>query len=70
MMMKGCFLADTVFSHYSLFKPLTQGKRKLVDGFVRWLSRGNVGLNQQASVTDVKEEDPTGLYDGFYVKTH
>ena len=31
--------------------------------------RGDVGLSQRASVTDIKEEEPTGLYDGFYVKT-
>jgi hypothetical protein len=47
-----------------------QGKRNLVDGFIRWCQRGKVGLNQNVNVKDVVEEDPTGLYDDFYVKTH
>ena len=41
----------------------------MVDGFIRWCEKGDVGLSQRASVTDIKEEEPTGLYDGFYVKT-
>ena len=41
----------------------------MVDGFIRWCKKGDVGLSQRASVTDIKEEEPTGLYDGFYVKT-
>jgi hypothetical protein len=41
----------------------------MVDGFIRWCKKGDVGLNQQATVTEVKEEDPTGLFEGFYVKT-
>jgi hypothetical protein len=32
--------------------------------------KGNVGLNQIVGVTEVLDEEPTGLYDGFYVKTH
>ena len=40
----------------------------MVDGFVRWCKRGNVGLSQVISVRDVIEEEPTGLYDAFYVK--
>jgi hypothetical protein len=40
----------------------------MVDGFVRWCKRGNVGLSQVVSVRDVIEEEPTGLYDAFYVK--
>mmetsp|Transcript_26438 Transcript_26438/g.37277 ORF Transcript_26438/g.37277 Transcript_26438/m.37277 type:complete len:143 (+) Transcript_26438:160-588(+) len=47
-----------------------EGKRKMVDGFVRWCKKGNVGLSQVTAVKDVIEEVPTGLYDGFYVKTH
>ena len=45
-----------------------QGKAHMVDGFVRWCKRGNVGLSQVVSVRDVIEEEPTGLYDAFYVK--
>lgn len=45
-----------------------QGKEKMVDGFVRWVKRGKVGLSQVTAVTNVIEEEPTGLYDGFYVK--
>lgn len=48
-----------------------EGKRKQVDAFIRWCKRGSksVGLSQKLNVVDVIEEDPTGLYDGFYVKT-
>lgn len=46
-----------------------QGKRKTVDGFIRWCERGSVGLSQVVKVSKVIDEDPTGLYDGFYVKT-
>ena len=42
----------------------------MVEGFLRWCQKGDVGLNQRATVVDIKEEEPTGLYDGFYVKTH
>jgi len=45
-----------------------EGKRKMVDGFVRWCKKGNVGLSQVVHVQDVLEEEPTGLYDEFYVK--
>ncbi|KAI2499738.1 Acylphosphatase [Fragilaria crotonensis] len=45
-----------------------EGKAHMVDGFVRWCKRGNVGLSQVISVRDVIEEEPTGLYDAFYVK--
>lgn len=41
----------------------------MVDGFVRWCKKANVGLSQVVRVEEVKEEEPTGLYDGFYVKT-
>ena len=41
----------------------------MVDGFVRWCKKGNVGLSQVVGVDTVEEEEPTGLYDGFYVKT-
>ena len=46
-----------------------EGKRKLVDGFVRWCNRGNVGLSQVMKVLDVIDEEPTGLYESFYCKT-
>jgi len=46
-----------------------EGKKKMVDGFVRWCQRGNVGLSQVTTVKEIFEEDPTGLYDGFYAKT-
>mmetsp|Transcript_11277 Transcript_11277/g.15800 ORF Transcript_11277/g.15800 Transcript_11277/m.15800 type:complete len:144 (+) Transcript_11277:116-547(+) len=46
-----------------------EGKRKMVDGFVRWCQKGNVGLSQITVVKEVIDEVPTGLYDGFYVKT-
>ena len=45
-----------------------QGKRKMLEGFVRWCKKSDVGLSQQISVTDVIDEEPTGLYDDFYVK--
>jgi hypothetical protein len=47
-----------------------EGKRNLVDGFVRWCKRSKLGLNQKIGVREVIEEDVTGLYDEFYVKTH
>lgn len=46
-----------------------EGTRKMVEGFIRWCQKGNVGLSQMVGVEEVKEEEPTGLYDGFYVKT-
>ena len=46
-----------------------EGKRKAVDGFVRWCKKGDVGLSQVISVSEVFDEDPTGLYDDFYLKT-
>jgi acylphosphatase len=46
-----------------------EGSRKMVEGFIRWCKKGNVGLSQSVGVAEVKEEEPTGLYDGFYVKT-
>lgn len=46
-----------------------EGKKKLVDSFVRWCKRGNVGLSQSISVDQVIEEEPTGLYDEFYAST-
>jgi acylphosphatase len=46
-----------------------EGSRKMVEGFIRWCQKGNVGLSQVVGVHEVKEEEPTGLYDGFYVKT-
>lgn len=47
-----------------------EGKRKMVDGFVRWCEKGTtkVGLSQKLEVVSATEEVPTGLYDGFYVK--
>lgn len=46
-----------------------EGNRKMVDGFVRWCNKCNVGLSQVVMVTEVIEADPTGLYDAFYCKT-
>lgn len=48
-----------------------EGKKQMVEGFVRWCQRGSsaVGLNQQITVQEVVDEEPTGLYDGFYAKT-
>lgn len=40
----------------------------MLDGFVRWCEKSDVGLSQQISVSEVLEEEPTGLYDDFYVK--
>jgi acylphosphatase len=45
-----------------------EGKRKMVDGFVRWCKKSDVGLSQVISVTQVIEEEPTGLYNEFYCK--
>jgi hypothetical protein len=42
----------------------------MVEGFLRWCKKGDVGLSQRATVAEIKEEEATGLYDGFYVKTH
>jgi len=46
-----------------------EGKSKTVEGFIRWLKRGNAGLSVVTDVKEVLEEEPTGLFDGFYVKT-
>ena len=48
-----------------------EGTAKNVHGFLRWCKRGrkSIGLNQNLDVIDVIEEEPTGLYDGFYIKT-
>ena len=46
-----------------------EGKRKLVDVFVRWCKRGNDGLSQAMKVLEVIDEEPTGLYESFYCKT-
>lgn len=48
-----------------------EGKKKNVEGFIRWCKKASnkVGLSQRMDVQEVVEEEPTGLYDGFYVKT-
>lgn len=48
-----------------------EGKRKNVEGFIRWCERGSksVGLSQKFEVMEILEEDPTGMYDDFYAKT-
>lgn len=49
-----------------------EGKRKSVESFIRWCTRGNknVGLNQITRVKEVIDEVPEGLFEDFYVKTH
>mmetsp|Transcript_776 Transcript_776/g.833 ORF Transcript_776/g.833 Transcript_776/m.833 type:complete len:154 (+) Transcript_776:150-611(+) len=50
-----------------------EGKRKTVEGFVRWCERADkkVGMSQIIKVESVSYEDePTGLYDGFYIGTN
>lgn len=47
-----------------------EGKRKSVEGFVRWCEKADkkVGLSQVIEVESVTyDEEPTGLYDGFYI---
>mmetsp|Transcript_2141 Transcript_2141/g.5036 ORF Transcript_2141/g.5036 Transcript_2141/m.5036 type:complete len:155 (+) Transcript_2141:157-621(+) len=46
-----------------------EGKRKFIEGFVRWCERGDVGLSQAIKVESVSDESPTGLFDDFYVQT-
>jgi acylphosphatase len=46
-----------------------EGKRRQVEGFVRWCVRSDVGLSQVIRVQEVLDEDATGLYDDFYVRT-
>ena len=46
-----------------------QGKRKMVDGFIRWCKKADVGLSQKILVESVADEEPTGLMDDFYVQT-
>ena len=48
---------------------IVEGKRKQVDSFVRWCQKSDVGLSQVISVSNVLDEEPTGLYDDFYVAT-
>lgn len=45
-----------------------EGKKKMVEGFVRWCERSKVGLGQSVRVEGVIVEEPTGLYDEFYAK--
>lgn len=49
-----------------------EGKRNLVDGFVRWCQRSStkVGMSQVIRVVDIVEEEVTGLYNDFYAQTH
>lgn len=47
-----------------------EGKRRMVEGFMRWCKKGDVGLSQTISVKEVNEEEPTGLYEEFYMRTH
>ena len=62
-----CF-TKRCYIHY--LKMNFQGKRNMVDGFVRWCQKGSqkVGLSQVLEVVEAVDEVPTGLYDGFYVK--
>jgi len=50
---------------------IAQGTPRNVEGFIRWCKKGtkSIGLSQTLDVIEVLEEEPTGLYDGFYVKT-
>jgi len=44
----------------------------MVEGFVRWCRKADkkIALNQQIHVEEVSfDEEPTGLYEGFYCKT-
>jgi len=45
-----------------------EGKRNMVESFCRWCKRSDVGLSVMITVSEVLEEDATGLYDDFYVK--
>mmetsp|Transcript_38149 Transcript_38149/g.56029 ORF Transcript_38149/g.56029 Transcript_38149/m.56029 type:complete len:112 (-) Transcript_38149:230-565(-) len=70
-----CILTLIPYTHFYislLFLKLiscSKGKRKVVDGFVRWCKKGNVGLSQQVKVEEVFDEVPTGLHDTFVVDT-
>lgn len=46
-----------------------EGKLKMVDSFIRWCKRGDVGLSQVVSVSEVIDEEPTGMYEEFFCKT-
>ena len=48
---------------------VVEGKRKMVDGFIRWCKKGDVGLSQKVTVESITDEEPTGLFDDFYVPT-
>ena len=41
----------------------------MVESFIRWCERGDVGLSQTSTVDSISEEEPTGLYEEFYVDT-
>lgn len=58
----------TTFNICTFLNLSLKGKRKMLEGFVRWVQKSDVGLSQTITVTDVLEEEPTGLYDDFYVK--
>eukprot|EP00588_Corethron_pennatum_P017021 CAMPEP_0194307522 /NCGR_PEP_ID=MMETSP0171-20130528/4428_1 /TAXON_ID=218684 /ORGANISM="Corethron pennatum, Strain L29A3" /LENGTH=156 /DNA_ID=CAMNT_0039059645 /DNA_START=110 /DNA_END=580 /DNA_ORIENTATION=+ len=44
-----------------------EGKKVKVEGFKRWMERGDVGLNQRFAVTEAAYGPATGLFDGFYM---
>lgn len=49
-----------------------EGKRKMVEGFVRWCEKADkkIAMNQKITVDEISyDEEPTGLYEGFYCKT-
>jgi acylphosphatase len=49
-----------------------EGKRKMVEGFIRWCEKADkkIAMNQKITVDEVSyDEEPTGLYEGFYCKT-
>jgi len=63
-------MIQTTFpSRFIYLSPTIQGKRKMVDGFIRWCKKGDVGLSQKVTVESITDEEPTGLFDDFYVPT-
>jgi hypothetical protein len=71
MFVKTYLFITTYITCPCYFFALLKGRRKLVEGFVRWCHRSDkkVGLNQKIDVINVAyDEEPTGLYDAFYCR--